>query len=201
MRQFCPGVYLTRVPVRFLEWTEREYRGVDREPYVPEPGTEAAKVWDAWWDEYDSHSLMKDIEHALRLQEVFEDEGIAFEVIYTEVTEVPTDPSQYPRGPEKQTHLRKSFQSFGDINDHWSARPRPEGVWLGYDIAWPVPSFHSTLYQPGLPKQDLGLPGILNEHGLIAELPVARVVANASNVMDYGPLPFCVCSVWSIRAR
>ena len=196
-KAFSAGLYLTRFPVHFLEWPERVYRGVDRGPHVPDPTLpNLPKVWTEWWDGYDSHRLMTAVQDALRLQDLFEGEGIGLEVVYIEVTEAPTVAG--PRGAELQGRLEEAFQGFGDINEYWSSRPRPDGLWLGYDIAWPVPAFHSTLYEPGLAKQDLGLPEILNDHGLIAELPAARLVADVSNAMDYGSLPFCVCSVWNV---
>jgi hypothetical protein len=69
---------------------------------------------------------------------------------------------------------------------------------IGLDVSFPIPDFHSALFQPGLIRHD-ALTASLNEAGLIGDIEVAAEVMGEANATGYGLSVFAVIEVWAER--
>jgi hypothetical protein len=208
----CPvplGFYLERVDERTSTWTDIHYRGIDRLPYFLTPEEEndltregRTRLLELWEDlaavEYEPKEAFNRSRLA-RLRDGFENEGVRFDLVYAEIVLVPNDLARYKRGALWKRELRNSLEQW--ISQVPSDTPSHEDfALLGYDISHPFPTFHSAINQPGLGDREPSLRNMLNRNGLLDEMsPAADLMAEA-NELDYGPLPFCVISVWAVEA-
>ncbi len=203
------GFLLERSDVTCPWCPSASYRGIDRLPYIPIPEEETElrsarrnsllDVWERYWEAKDSGKLNILPQLALDLQQGFRSEGINFEAIYAEIAELPDKLDQHPAGELWPKNLTSSLTNMRHIYGR-VVKPRDDTVLLGYDLAHPVPSFHSAIYQPGLHRQCADLQSYLNRHGLFEEVEVARQFNSIANQMSYGLLPFCIVAIWEMPA-
>lgn len=198
------GFVLGRTSVPFPYRPEIIYRGVDRLPFVPTPEeeeeltrsgrTRLVSLWHRYGDTLFTGELHRDGQLAVTLQREFAAEGAEFELIYAEVVDVPSPPDPMPcdEGPRGAwDRLRRH---------HEAAASRPgRALLIGYDVSYPLPSFHSVLLQPGLREEPDAPPFSVNDAGLLAHIDHLRAILQAANAMDSSWRPFCGIAVYSVR--
>lgn len=198
------GFVLERTSVPFPYRPGIFYRGVDRLPFDPTPeeeeelnrsgGARLVSLWHRYGDTLFTGELHRDQQLAVTLQREFAEEGSEFEVIYAEVIDVPGPPDTMlcDEGPSGTwDRLRRH---------HEAAAPRPGGaLLLGYDVSYPLPSFHSVLLQPGLREKPDAPPLDVNDAGLLAHVDYLKAILKAANAMDSSWRPFCGIAVYSVR--
>ncbi len=178
------------------------YRGVDRVwfgPIVEDDGSisgvseELARLWDRYSEAKHSKELNTNRWLVTKLASQFREHDIVLNVIYTEISAV----IEGSRDLSKYELFDETAAVWRGVHD--SIEQRPQNLeFVGYDVSSPFPSFHSAIYQPGLPKDELSLADLLNDHGLPNRFDDALFIGREANKADYGPYPFCVLGVWNV---
>lgn len=184
------------------------YCGIDRLPAdldfdenSPLPGDPewSPSVWDRYDEAEERGDLNCILSVARQLQTTFRGDGLDLDVIYAEVTFIPADIEQYPSGELWSETLAFVLPARQGV--HERLRERPAHLqFLGYDLSFPAPTFHSAIYQPGLSQSRPDFPEHLNNYGLFSDHDVALEFLAAANDMDYGPMPFCLIGIWAPAA-
>lgn len=199
------GFFLERRTVHCMAWPNVTYRGIDRLPFLPTAEEQEqlqsagrhglSRLWDTYWAAHSEGRINVDLRLASQLQRQFESEGIDFEIVYSEIVEVP-NLGGYPNESLWSENLKTVLGHRQDVHDRLGSRP--ENIeFFGFDISHPVPTFHSAILQPGLDRKHPSLAQELNTHGLVDTIEAASDLAMDANSLDYGPLPFCVLGIWS----
>lgn len=164
---FC-GYLLAKTDVRHL-WCEIAYKGVDARAdfdYLADQGSVAWHVRDAYFDSTYDHLYIRGLSDAITIRLAFEAMGESYDVMA----------------------VFASISDAMDVNDiiisggEFSAEDQFE--FLGYDVSWGGPGFHSYLWQPGFldrqPEQicDYWIKK-LNPSGLLCSLEDAREFRSA----------------------
>jgi len=196
------GFFLQLIGVAFPFRPGIFYRGVDRLPFPPTPEEEEElsssgrarllSLWEEYGDLSFTGELHGDEQLARRLRTAFADEGIDLEMVYAEVALVGTRQAEehFAEIEPVITRLRKLHERVESL---------PAGIQeLGYDVSYPLPRFHSVLFQPGLPE-DPQTPDLdLNSAGLLSTVRQVEDILPIANSMDSSWRPFCgilVCLV------
>lgn len=202
------GYYLMRRRVTLRNST-RAYRGVDRMPDTPWPldipnvGPSGLLGWRQLWEDYwaadDSGHLHADLSQCIHLQRRFLDAGLDMEVICVRIAGVPDD-GQLAKRREWRSQLTDSMQRCTEVASQLPEVPFGSCS-LGFDIAWPGPSFHSAIYQPGLETDLPELYEELNESGLLDCAANGARRFDQAFAMLHGGIPFCLLEVISVPFR
>ena len=189
-------------------WPSVLYRGVDREPFPPTPEEEDAMrsagnaslvdLWERYTDLEYSQEFQRNLPVAIRTRIDFLRQGIDVELVYCQIEYIPSDLDAYPHGDEWSRSLTMSLD-FRRSNHHLIEGPPIDSEFLGFDVAHPVPSFHSAIFQPGLHRTAPHLRHHLNADGLFSDLKTVKDFVLLANEMDYGIQPFCALGVWLCR--
>jgi hypothetical protein len=198
------GFVLERTGVPFPYRPEICYRGVDRLPFDPTPEEEEelqrsgksrlVSLYHRYGDTLFTGELHRDQHLAMTLQREFAEEGSEFEVIYAAVVSAPSH-------PDSMVANEGSLATWNRLRHHHEAAPRcpTRALLLGYDVSYPLPSFHSVLLQPGLRDQPDGPLLNVNGAGLLANAEELEEIMTAANAMHSSWRPFCGIAVYSIR--
>jgi hypothetical protein len=198
------GYMLARVDVD-LPWLPGTcYRGVDREPFVPESyvmdlidhrDTAEFRALHPYFEAWEDGMLRRDIavadEHQGRLQAF----GVATEVIWAEAVVVrrhwaPT--ADRPVAINRANALRymdRCAAGVGVVDAEFEA--------IGFDVSPPTPSFHSAIYQPGPGGDKDEFRESINGAGLISRQEVAVELMERANVPWDGVRNFAVIRVFA----
>jgi hypothetical protein len=195
------GFVLGRTGVAFPYRPGTTYRGVDRLPFVPTLQEEEdlnrvgratlISLWHRYADLLFTGELHADGQLAKDLRGEFAGEGLDFEVVYAEVLGL----------TQSEAETRDDKPAVGVCNrlrrHHERAARRPEGATLlGYDVSYPLPSFHSALFQPGF-REKPNTPDLdLNSAGLLSDLDQLRQILPLANAMVSAWHPFCGIGVY-----
>jgi hypothetical protein len=159
---FC-GFLLAERTMRHL-WCNRPYRGVDTRvgfDYMSDFGSLAWHVRWSYFESSDTSLYLRSLSEAVTYQLAFRqlgDEYAVMAVLISSGDRMSTEPvPELTVGEDQLSALR----------------------FLGYDVSWAKPDFHSFLYQPGfLDRQASEVQRYwqskLNEHGLLPTLEDAR---------------------------
>lgn len=186
------------------------YRGLERRYFLPEFGDPDAnsedrdpEIDDAWrryFEADDSDDLRTNRPLADRLSAELSRSDLELEVVYAEVAAAPTADllQSYPHrkwlvGWDESLPYRYA------IHERFAGRPA-RLVWLGFDLTYPYPSFHSLLGNQGPPLPGAWLPSVLNANGLIGERGVAVDLMEAVYRNGYDGPPVAVVGVWEALA-
>ena len=201
------GFYLARRHVSCSMWPQVTYRGVDRLLHLPSPDEvdhwrstgkrELADLWDRYDEAQENGTLNVDYVLADRLLLDFQSHQFEVELIYVELSVIPKGLEEYPHGVLWAEELERALAYIQKVGRPLKERPQ-EAHSLGYDLAHPIRSFHSAIFQPGLHKTCPLLPQMLNKYGLFFDLATAMTVLDQANALDYGGLPFCILEVFSM---
>lgn len=199
------GFFLAETGLSTHAWRDVDYCGVDRHPRFPasneSPGSlemiaeEARDVWEAYVEASDSEELNTELACARYFQREIQNLGVEAEIIYVEVLAVPKDITAHELSHEWMQRLTEDFSQWAVVHEKLTRRPTRLQK-LGIDVSYPVPSFHSAIYQPGLEKTVPNLPDYLNEFGLVDELDTALALAERANQLESPWRPFCAIGVW-----
>lgn len=203
------GFFLERTPVYCVAWPKVAYRGIDRLPYLPTAEEQEqlqstgrhdlSRLWDTYWAANSEGEINVDVGLASQLQQQFETEGLNFEIVYSEIVEIPNFEGSPHEGLWSE-NLKTVLMHRQAVHDRLGSRP--ENIeFLGFDISHPVPTFHSAILQPGLDRKHPSLPQELNSHGLVDTIETASDLAMEANTLDYGLLPFCVLGIWNYLVK
>jgi hypothetical protein len=141
-----------------------------------------------------SDTFRSDPSSACQLLDTLKSFGESVEVIAVSVTSPFPDPDRDPAQVEQMHNLAQSIDHLKQI-DQLMRSVSIHGRWIGYDVALPIPTFHSIVAQPGIERDRDQLESLLNTWGLFNERRDAAYFASLANAMNYGPFPFCVVSV------
>jgi hypothetical protein len=202
---FRIGFYLERAGVRFSQWPKLPYLGIDRLPYVPSPEEEErirvsgnralADLWVHYWDLKNGRELMMNPDIAQELRQRFLTKGIELDLVNAEIIMTPQDfLGEHPLKDHWSKQLAEVVSHWQIIHDKLPAC-QSHGKFLGFDLSYPVPSFHSAIFQPGLHKRRPDLPCYLNSNGLFDDLKTASCFLRDSLELNYS-LVFCVLGIW-----
>ncbi len=199
------GLYLMRNGVTLSGSRLGPYRGVDRMPQTPSPFALASASpsgrpgWDRLWLDYwaaeDAGSLHADLLVARSFQEQFGAHGIDLELVYITLAALPDD--RWLTDEIWKSNLAEAVARY-QTGSHIRAEAPVGAQHLGFDIAWPVPSFHSAIYEPGLDKVSPNFVGELNAHGLFGDIDQAVAKLDEALSLRYSPTPFCVLGVYHV---
>ena len=188
-------------------WPQVVYRGVDRLLHLPSPDEvdewrssgqqELADLWDRYDEAQESGTLNVDYVLADLQRLDFLSHQLQVEIIYVELSVIPQDLQKYPHGQLWAEELKRSLTYIHKIGQRFKKRPQGAHS-LGYDLAHPIRSLHSAVFQPGLHKTSPMLPEILNKNGLLSDLASAMTILDKANALDYGGLPFCILEIFSV---
>jgi hypothetical protein len=138
------------------------------------------------------------LEHssALRFAERFRSGGLANDVLFAELFELPNELDN--------THAALWLASLAKAIEYLAGRRSavlraPNLQHLGFDLCHPHGN-HSAIFQPGLSGMAPGLRSALNEACLFDSIDSARYYLPQANALDYGALPFCIVKVWRVIA-
>ena len=197
------GFLLERTEVMFPFLPGSLYGGVDRLPFVPTPEEEESlrnskrvtllELWQQYSDLTYTGQLHGSPHATKFLRNAFAAEGIDLEVIYAEVVLMP---SLEMEGVDQKARglLLKRLHTF-----HQQVASRPVGAqMLGYDVSYPVPGFHSFLFQPGLREQPEAPHLDINGAGLLSTVQQAGQIVAVANAMTSSWRPFCGIAVYSV---
>lgn len=151
-------------------------------------------MWERYANaEYDER-LCTDRDLAHRLQWQFADRGVHLEVIHVEVVPPSDDVVAQLARRLSEADLVKTLERLL-ARHHLSSKPDKLEL-LGFDLSYPLPTFHSALYQPGLHEVYTRLKQELNGCGLINDLPSAHRLSRFANEIESPWLPFCPLAVY-----
>lgn len=195
------GFFLAELGLRCFDFPDIPYRGIDRLPVIDNFEGEYAlhrageqsswQLWNSYWAADESGDLSADLAVARNLCAQFSSHGIDLEVIYAELTSIPT-PSPPPFG--SRWRLDDVFARYERVERTLVRRP-DDLTFYGFDLSRPLPTFHSIIRQPGFRALADRLPPGINEYGLIGDNDAARGLLESSNGWS-APLPVCVIEVW-----
>lgn len=152
---------------------------------------DTALVWEdyskAEWD----RSLYRDLSVARSLQSRFRGIGITLDAMYVECVALPSVGAY--------SSIGASTPPLMDILAAWHRQlaldSRPVGLReLGYDVAWPVPKFHSVIHEGHLAADAPKYLTKLNRNGLFSSLSTARAALLATT--DPRDPQFGILRVW-----
>lgn len=196
------GYYLVRAGIVCHNWPHVKYRGVDRLPYVPSPfeidewrdtgKKEIADLWDKYFNAFDDASLNTNRQFIQRVRKEFQLNGFEYDVIYVQLASIPNDSFLYRSGWPGAKDIKRAIEY---LKSRPCVLPKQEDLFCGYDISYPLPSFHSAIFQPGFNEILPDLDKLLNINGLVNDIDLAVKLQNTANGMGYS-LPFCVLGVW-----
>jgi hypothetical protein len=179
------------------------YGGVDRLPFVPTPEEEEdlrnskratlLQLWQQYSDLTYTGQLHGSGHTTRALRDAFAAEGIDLEVIYAEVVLMPS--VEMERVDQKARGLL--LQRLRTLHQQVVSRPVGAQI-LGYDVSYPVPGFHSFLFQPGLREQPEAPNLDVNEAGLLSTVQEAGRIVAVANAMTSSWRPFCGIAVYSV---
>jgi len=190
------GFFLQRTGVPFPFRPGICYRGIDRLPFPPPPEEEEEiarsgtarllSLWREYCDVSFTGELHGDELLTRRLRRAFGEEGIDLEIIYAEVVLIGT----LPAGEDSVELMGSVMLRLRQLHDRVTSRP--VGIPnLGYDVSYPLPGFHSALFQPGL-QEIPGAPDFdLNSAGLLGTVDQVKNILPIANRMDSSWRPFC----------
>jgi hypothetical protein len=198
------GFLLERTDVSFPYRPGIFYRGVDRLPFDPSPEEEEelnrsgrvrlVSLWHRYGDALFTGDLHRDQQAAVALRGEFEAEGLEFEAIYAAVVSVP----QRSACIAVEEGSRGAWERLQRHQE--GVPPCPDrALFLGYDVSYPLPSFHSVLLQPGLREQPDAPLLDINSAGLLTDVAQLEAVLEIANALDSPWRPFCGIAVYSVR--
>jgi len=177
----------------------RLYRGIDRPLSVPDPTlpqtASAGRVWARYLNADEGGLVAADLDLARSLATQLAQVGEPTEVIYAEVTVPP--PSTL--GESKAD--RQRADSLAWLASRCAKVPAPSEEFepIGFDVATPLPTFHSALYQPGLVRKDARFVANLNQSGLVDDIGYAAELMHVANATGYLLSLFGVVEVRALR--
>jgi hypothetical protein len=192
------GFVLVRGDVELPWLARRQYRGIDRLPFVPNPlqleDNHLRNAWNEYLDTWENGRLGQHLSIAEQIRRQLDEVGESTEIIYADIAVAPRRQSfelPDPLSRERERSLAWLITRSAEVE------PSPrEFVPIGFDISTPIPSFHSVLVQPGLVRQDSDLAVRLNDFGLIAEdTEYAAELMNVANGSGYLLSTFCVIRI------
>lgn len=193
------GFFLARQGVTCTTWPELAYRGVDRLPYLPTleemrqlrvARPRLAEAWDAYWEAKDSKQLNVDPSVVREVKDMFVLAGWPkLEIVFAEI-------ARFAEQERSRSYYASVLEPWIPLHRRLSAAPQASRL-LGYDLSYPVPSFHSAIYQPAIPNGP-DLRTSLNDAGLVSELGAAtRLLRLLNELTQRGP-PFVAIAVWEV---
>jgi hypothetical protein len=194
------GFVLARSNVELSVFDDREYRGVDRLPFVPDPFKQQspdAEIWDAYLSAWEDGSLGRDLHFANELRDELAGLGISTEVIHADIEIPPPRVARLASTTEEAERARSLSWLRSRTAD--VPPPPPEFVSIGLDISTAAPTFHSVIAQPGLVGGDVDLAPRLNEAGLVDDPEFAVRLMKDANETGYLLGLFAVIRVFAPR--
>lgn len=201
------------LPIRLGFFLEREdvmfpfrpvfYRGVDRLPFIPTPEdeeelrasgkTKLLSLWQRYAEVTFTGELYASQSLATGLKTAFAEQGVGLEVIYAEVVKVPSSVTKELE-PDVCERLRSRLRSLHTqvIAPHSGARM------LGYDLSYPLPDFHSVLYQPGFQGEPETPRLDINTYGLFNNIEQLEQILPLANSISSSWRPFCGIGVYLV---
>jgi hypothetical protein len=158
-----------------------------------------ADLYADWWDAYDDLRLNRDLPLVREFRHRFAQQGFNFDLLYVEIREIP----MYVEWPDLKelllNGLRGTFHHWRAVNTELAALS-PFDAFLGYDVATPLPTFHSALHSHSRPKPYPGyLSEALNSHGLLDSLELALRFAEDSAGPWNANHAHCVMGIWRLE--
>jgi len=197
------GFFLERTEVMFPFLPGTFYRGVDRLPFEPTPEEDEQlrnsgkkrllSLWQRYADLYFTGELHASLQLAGGLRSEFADEGVDFEVVYAEVVLIPpldTEGLRFEMSEEILPRLRK-------LHEQVTSRPVGSRM-LGFDLSYPLPGFHSALFQPGLRDLPEAPHLDVNSAGLLSDIAQVEELLPLANAMTSSWRPFCGIGVYLV---
>ncbi len=200
------GYFLCETGHSLCEWPSVECRGVDRLYFTPTTEdvdvlrrngrTALADLWDRWWDAEEDGEIRVDSRRAHEFATAFTSEGVGLELMYAELTYLPTDFTGCtdPYAPTWPARLAETLAVLARVHNKLRVRPTDLRR-IGFDLSYPIQTFHSAIFEPGARKLSPELPSHLNEYGLFADASTAREFAEQANQVLPGHAPYCVLEV------
>jgi hypothetical protein len=175
----------------------REYRGLDRLPYLPGPDQDEdlraregrlLRARNRYWRLDDAGWLRRSAAIALELRDEFAAAGISLEVVRADLADLP-DTTGLPGDLEGRFNADLTRWTVELSHESQQATP------LGFDVTYPFPSFHSAIRQPVLERYAPRLLDGLNEAGLFPTLDRAQAAVHRCNATDTAWRPFCAIAI------
>lgn len=192
------GYLLLRTGVH-LPWSpQRNYQGIDRLPYLPNPMEDAdartALAWSEYSDAVEEGRLGRDFALAQDICRELNAVGANLDVIFADVASLAGQP---PNASEAVVAQR--VRSLEWLRTRSAEIPAPDRRLqpIGFDVSTPIPNFHSAIVQPGLIRQDSALAATLNDSGLFDDFDTALGAAADANNSGYGLTLFCVIRLFT----
>lgn len=202
------GFLLAELGVVSANWLDIPYRGIDRvvslDNFQAEfeqnlAGTrDVWSVWEAYWEAEDNGVISVDRSTALDFRERFNALGVNVETIYGEIVRPPAISAQDRVSAHQQQRLHDAFAKYEHVQRQLPERPTGL-VFLGYDLSYPLPTFHSIIRQPVTMNPHVVMPSILNSDGLIRDIATATELLPRAN-QDQVSGPICLLGIWSAES-
>lgn len=195
------GFFLERLGVSLLPRPSVPYRGIDRLPFVPDAvetqgrTSEVGALWDRYHREEYEGTLFANLTLARELASAFTEFGVEVEVIYAEVHAIPADFTTIGRDKVTISDIQKTLERVEVLRSRLESVPANPKL-LGYDLSYPLPTFHSAIYQPGLHESHPELIDHLNGEGLFENLSALSPYLEIANDMPHSWVPFCALAIY-----
>ena len=198
------GYMLARVGVE-LDWRPGTcYRGIDREPFVPESyvmdlvykrETAEFQTLHPYFEAWEDGTLRRELAVADERQRRLQAFGVRTEVIYVEALAVKR---HWPPTSDRALAInRVNAVRYIDRCAEGVGVVEAKFVPIGFDVSWPTPSFHSAIYQPGPGGDKDRFSGSVNGAGLISRQDAAVELMERANSSGYGLGNFAVIRVFA----
>jgi len=202
------GFFLAEMGVNCARGPEIPYRGINRlaslkdfEGEFQQHQSGASEVWSLWasyWEAESTGTISVDRSTALDFQERFRALGMNIETIFCELVQYPSIRGHDELSAHQQQRLHDAFTKYEHVQRQLPNRPA--GLeFLGYDLSYPLPTFHSIIRQPAIMNSNVVIPTMLNNSGLIADLDIAAELLPRAN-RDQKSGPICVLGIWSVES-
>lgn len=202
------GFFLVELGIMSANWPDIPYGGVDRvvslDNFQEEfeqnlAGTrDVWSVWEAYWEAENNGVISVDRSTALDFRERFNALGMSVETIYCEIVRPPAISAHDKVSSHQQQRLHDAFTKYEHVQRQLPERPTGL-VFLGYDLSFPLPTFHSIIRQPATMNPHVVMPSMLNSYGLISDVDTATELLPRAN-QDQVSGPICLLGIWSVES-